>query len=77
MYGPVASITPLAGGEVGFFGFVLATSHGSEMPAFSASGPMSLFQLYSTACALKGVPSLNFTPWRSVIVTSLASGLKL
>ena len=39
--------------------------------------PRSRSQLKATACALNGVPSVNFTPWRSVMVTVLASGLNL
>jgi hypothetical protein len=76
VYGPVASIAPLTGGDVGFSGSVLATCHGGAMPALTPAGPRSRFQFHSTACALNGVPSLNVTPWRSVIVTVLASGLK-
>ena len=75
VYGPVAAYALLTGVEVGFFGLVLATFQRSEMPAFWASGPKSRSQLNTTAWALNGVPSLNFTPCRSVIVTSLASGL--
>ena len=37
--------------------------------------PRSRSQLKATACALNGVPSVNVTPWRSVMVTVLASGL--
>src|SRR6516225_11029262 len=61
---------PLGAGCVG-------TSHGRLTPFLMAIGPRSRIQLYCTACALNGVPSVNFTPWRRVMVTVLASVLKL
>ena len=78
VYGPVAAYAPPLGVELGFFGSTLATGQFSAgAPDFATSGPKSRFQLKMTAWALNGVPSLNVTPCRSVIVTSLASGLNV
>src|SRR5215467_9825997 len=64
-------ITPALGGEPGAFGFTRSTGHcGAQVQV----ALRSRVKFQATAAALNGVPSLNWTPWRSLIVTVLPSG---
>jgi hypothetical protein len=64
-------ITPALGAEVGFFGSTRSMGHCGAQVQFDER---SRVKFHATAVALNGVPSLNWTPWRSLIVTVLPSG---
>jgi hypothetical protein len=64
-------ITPDLTAELGVFGSTRSMGHcGTQVH----SDVRSRLKFQATAAALNGVPSLNWTPWRSLIVTVLPSG---
>src|SRR5215472_17452839 len=78
VYGPVTWMAPGAGGSGVKGGLPLgagsvAIIHGGLRPFLMPIVPRSRCQLSYTALALNGVLSVNFTPWRMLIVTVLAS----